>query len=116
MAFEEIKEQIDHVEEGVRSYVKNSLDFYRLQSFKSMMRGITMATKVLVIGCVASMALLFLSLSAAFWLGTLLESTSQGFLMVGGFYVLIGLLLFLLRKKFESPLLKKFSKFYFEEL
>nr|WP_321415389.1 phage holin family protein [uncultured Allomuricauda sp.] len=116
MAFEEIKEQIDHVEEGVRSYVKNSLDFYRLQSFKSMMRGITMATKVLVIGCVVSMALLFLSLSAAFWLGTLLESTSQGFLIVGGFYVLIGLLLFLLRKKFEKPLLKKFSKFYFDEL
>ena len=26
MAFEEIKEQIDHVEDGVKSYVKNSLE------------------------------------------------------------------------------------------
>ncbi|MBW8242603.1 hypothetical protein K1F50_07305 [Muricauda oceani] len=116
MAFEEIKEQIDHVEEGVRSYVKNSFEFYRLQSFKSMMRGITTATKILVIGCVASLALLFLSLSAAFWLGSELDSTSQGFLIVGGFYILFGIVLVLLRKKFEKPILKKFSKFYFDEL
>ena len=116
MAFEEIKEQIHHVEEGVRSYVKNSLDFYRLQSFRSMMKGITMATKVLLIGGVVSIALLFLSLSAAFWLGSMLESTAIGFLIVGGFYVLVGLILFLLRNKIEKPLLKKFSKFYFDEL
>ncbi|MCR9226368.1 MAG: phage holin family protein [Flavobacteriaceae bacterium] len=115
MAFEEIKEQIDHVEQGVRSYVKNSLDFYRLQSFKSMMRGITIAAKVLIIGCVVSLGLLFLSLSAAFWLSTLLDSTAQGFLIVGGFYILVGLILFLLRSKMERPILKKFSKFYFDE-
>ena len=116
MAFEEIKEQIDHVEDGVKSYVKNSLDFYRLQSFRSMMKGITMATKVLLIGGVVSRALLFLSLSAAFWFGNMLDNTAQGFLIVGGFYVLVGIILFLMRRKIERPLLKKFSKFYFDEL
>ncbi|MEQ5791056.1 hypothetical protein J4E06_08335 [Muricauda sp. NFXS6] len=116
MAFEDIKEQIDHVEEGVRSYVKNSLDFYRLQSFRSMMMGITMATKVLLIGGVGFIALLFLSLSAAFWLGTTLGNTAKGFLLVGGFYILAGIIIFLLRSKIEKPLLKKFSKFYFDEL
>jgi len=116
MAFEDIKEQIDHVEEGVRSYVKNSLDFYRLQSFRSMMKGITMTTKVLLIGGVGFIALLFLSLSAAFWLGTMLGNTAQGFLIVGGFYILAGIIIFLLRGKIEKPLLKKFSKFYFDEL
>ncbi|RIV34960.1 hypothetical protein D2V08_06230 [Flagellimonas lutimaris] len=116
MAFEEIKEQINHVEEGVRSYVKNSLDIYKLQSFRSMMKGINMATKVLIIGGIASIALLFLSLSAAFWLGTMLGNTAEGFLIVGGFYVLTGIILFMLRSKIEKPLLKKFSKFYFDEL
>ncbi|MBA4745297.1 MAG: hypothetical protein H2058_08565 [Muricauda sp.] len=116
MAFEDIKEQIDDVEDGVRSYVKNSLDFYRLQSFRSMMKGITMATKVLLIGGIASIALLFLSLSAAFWLGSMLGNTAEGFLIVGGFYVLIGIIIFLLRSKIEKPLLKEFSKFYFDEL
>ncbi|MDF0714811.1 phage holin family protein [Muricauda sp. 334s03] len=116
MAFEEIKEQIDHVEDGVKSYVKISLDFYRLQSFRSMMKGITMATKVLLIAGVVSMALLFLSLSVAFWFGTMLDSTAQGFLIVGGFYVLVGIVLYLMRRKIEKPLLKKFSNFYFDEL
>ncbi|WP_127136038.1 phage holin family protein [Flagellimonas oceanensis] len=116
MAFEDIKEQIDHVEDGVKAYVKNSLDFYRLQSFRSMMKGITMATKVLLIGGVVSIALLFLSLSAAFWFGNMLDNTAQGFLIVGGFYVLVGIILFLMRRKIEKPLLKKFSKFYFDEL
>ncbi|MBO0342063.1 MAG: phage holin family protein [Bacteroidota bacterium] len=116
MAFEEIKEQIDHVQDGVRSYVKNSLDFYRLQSFRSMMKGITMATKVLLIGGVGFIALLFLSLSAAFWFATMLGNTAEGFLIVGGFYVLVGIIFFLMKKKIEKPLLKKFSKFYFDEL
>ncbi|MCK0161223.1 hypothetical protein [Allomuricauda sp. F6463D] len=116
MAFEEIKEQIDHVEQGVRSYVKNSLDFYRLQSFRSMMKGVTMAAQALVIYGITFLSLLFLSFSAAFWIGDELESTAQGFLIVGGFYVLIVIVLFLARKLIERPLLKKFSKFYFDEL
>ena len=116
MAFQDIKEQIGHVEEGVRGYVKNSLDLYRLQSFKSMMKGITMATKVLFIGGVVSIALLFLSLSAAFWIGEQLESTALGFLIVGCFYILMSIVLFVFKKKIEKPLLKRFSKFYFDEL
>lgn len=115
MAFEELKEQIDHVEDGVRSYVKNSFDFYKLQSFRSMMKGITMATKALLIGGVLCLGLLFLSMSAAFWLASTLGNTAQGFLIVGGAYVLIGLILFLLRSKMEKPILKKFSNFYFDE-
>jgi len=116
MAFEEIKEQIYHVEEGVRSYVKDGLDIYKLQSFRSMMKGITMATKVLIIGGIVSITLLFLSLRAAFWFGTMLGNMAEGFLIVGGFYVPMGIILFLLRSKIEKPLLKKFSKFYFDEL
>jgi len=115
MAFEEIKEQIDHVEDGVRSYVKNSFDFYKLQSFRSMMKGITMATKALLIGSVLCLGLLFLSISAAFWLANILGNTAQGFLIVGGAYMLFSLIIFLLRSKIEKPLLKTFSKFYFDE-
>lgn len=116
MAFEEIKEQMDHVEQGVKSYVRNSLDFYRLQSFRSMMKGVTIAAKVLVICGFTFLCLLFLSFSLAFWIGDELESTAQGFLVVGGFYVLIVIVLFFIRGLVEKPLLKKFSKFYFDEL
>ena len=116
MAFEDIKEQFAEAEENAKSYVSNSIDFYRLKSFKSMMQGITMGAKVILIGSMVAMALLFLSISAAFWIGNALDSSALGFLLVGGFYVLIGIFIFVLRHRLEKPLLEKFSKFYFDEL
>lgn len=115
MAFEEIKEQFLEAEQSTKSYVKHSIDFYRLKSFKSMMKGITMAAKIFLVGSMVILALLFLSISLAFWMGGYYESTTQGFLMVGLIYVLFGIVLFLIRKKLERPLLRRFSEFYFEE-
>jgi ABC-type multidrug transport system fused ATPase/permease subunit len=115
MAFEEIKEQFLEAEQSTKSYVKHSIDFYRLKSFKSMMKGITMAAKIFLVGSMVILALLFLSISLAFWMGSYFESTTQGFLMVGLVYVLFGIVLFLIRKKLERPLLRRFSEFYFEE-
>lgn len=115
MAFEEIKEQFLEAEHSTKSYVKNSIDFYRLKSFKSMMQGITMAAKVFLVGSMVLLALLFLSIGLAYWLGSFLNNISQGFLVIGLVYVLFGILLFVMRKKLERPILKKFSEFYFDE-
>jgi len=115
MAFEEIKEQFLEAEQSTKSYVKHSFDFYRLKSFKSMMKGITMAAKIFLVGSMVILALLFLSISLAFWMGEYFESTTKGFLMVSLIYVLFGIVLFLIRKKLERPLLRRFSEFYFEE-
>ncbi|WP_127023369.1 hypothetical protein [Flagellimonas beolgyonensis] len=115
MAFEEIKEQFLEAEQSTKSYVKHSIDFYRLKSFKSMMKGITMAAKTVLVGSMVILALLFLSMSLAFWMGSYFESITKGFLMVGLIYVLFGIVLFLIRKKLERPLLRRFSEFYFEE-
>ncbi len=116
MAFEDIKEQITQAEDSAKSYVSKSIDFYRLKSFKSMMQGITVGAKAILIGSMVAMALLFLSISAAFWIGESLESNAAGFLSVGSFYVLIGILIYAFRQRLEKPLLEKFSKFYFDEL
>lgn len=80
-----------------------------------MMQGITMAAKVFLVGSMVLLALLFLSIGLAYWLGSLLNNISQGFLVIGLVYVLFGILLFVMRKKLERPILKKFSEFYFDE-
>lgn len=116
MAFEEIREQISEAEENGKAYINDSLDFYRLKSFRSMMQGITMATKVVLVGFIAALALLFLSLSAILYMGQILNNTALGFLIGGGFYVIIGIILYMLRRRIEKPLLKKFSEFYFDVL
>ncbi|SDQ13832.1 hypothetical protein [Flagellimonas zhangzhouensis] len=116
MAFEEINEQIKHAEENGKAYVNESLDFYRLKSFRSMMQGITVAAKLFLVGTALCLAILFLSLAAIFKMGQELNSTALGFLIGGGFYLFIGLLFYVFRKRIEKPLLKKFSDFYFDVL
>ncbi|GLU43237.1 hypothetical protein [Allomuricauda sp. NBRC 101325] len=116
MAFEELNEQIKEAEENGKAYVNESLDFYRLKSFRSMMQGITVAAKLFLVGSAIALALLFLSLAAIFKMGQLLNNTALGFLIGGGFYLFIGILLYLMRRKIEKPLLKKFSDFYFDVL
>jgi len=116
MAFEDIKEGISDAETSARSYIDTSAEYYKLKGFKFLMRGITASAKVLVVGTVWIMALLFLSLAVSFGIGQALDNTFYGFLCVGGFYVLIGIILYSIRERLNKPLLKKFSEFYFDEL
>ena len=114
MSIFDIKEHITEAEDSARSYVDSSIQYYRLKSFKSMMQGMTVPAKVLLLGAMAAMALLLLAIAASFWIGDVLESNAKGFLVVGGFYILIGLFIYMFRKRLETPLLRKFSEFYFD--
>lgn len=116
MAFDNIKESISDAEANARSYLEISGEYYKLKGFKFLMRGITSFAKILVVGTVGLLALLFLSLAASFGIGQALDNTFYGFLCVGGFYVLMGIILYLIRERLNKPLLKKFSEFYFDEL
>jgi len=50
--------------------------------------------------------LLFISFAGAWWLGDVTNSRALGFLLVGGFYLLIILVLVLMRKKVISPFIR----------
>jgi len=50
--------------------------------------------------------LLFISFAGAWWLGDVTNSRALGFLLVGGFYLLIILVLVLMRKKIISPFIR----------
>lgn len=71
---------------------------------------------VLIMMVLASMfVLLFGSISLAFYVGVLLDSVYLGFLSVGGFYLLILLILYLIRNtmSFQSRLSSSLTKFIF---
>jgi len=116
MAFEEVKENLSDAEATARSYIDSSRQFYKLKGFKVLMKGVMVFVKIASVGIMVVLALLFLSISAAFWIGSELDKTSLGFLIVGGFYLLLGLIIYLFRHSLRKPLLKKFSEFYFDEI
>lgn len=115
MAFEELKENLDQAEARVRSYVRLSTDYYQLKGFKIMMHGIVAFSKVLLVGTIGILALFFLSLAASFGIGQILDNTFYGFLCVGGFYTLAGILAYVFRRKLNKPIIRKFSAYYFDE-
>lgn len=114
MAFHELKKDLMEADANMRSYLEHSEEYARLKAFKVLMRMITESAQVLLVGALAFLALLFLSLSASYALGKALNDTFYGFLIIGGAYVIVGLLGYFFRHWLEKPLLRKFSKHYFD--
>lgn len=58
----------------------------------------------IIIAVFGSVALTIISFGFAYFIGSKLNNISYGFFIIGGFYVLIGLLVFINRKKWvEKP-------------
>jgi len=115
MAFEEIKKELSEVDDEVRSYIENSLAFYKLKSFKIFMKGVTVFSKILLLALVILPTIIILSIAAALGLGGLLNNIFYGFLIVAGIFIIVVVIVFLLRNRLDKPLLKAFSKYYFDE-
>lgn len=116
MAFEELKENTDKIQDQAKIYLESHLAYYKLWGFKVAMKSTTLILKFFLIVLCFSMVLFFGSIAAAFALSTILGSYALGFLAVGGIYLLITLLLFLVKDKIvEGPILEKFSEIFFND-
>lgn len=116
MAFEELRNQTERVQEETRAYIESTFAYYKLWGFKIAMKSASMAVKaVLVVLCI-TMVLLFGSVAAALAIGQALASNALGFLIVGGIYLLILLIIIMLKDKIvEGPIIRKFSEIYFND-
>lgn len=116
MAFDKIKENADNIQEQVHDYIEKSASYYKLWGFKVAMKSTTMILKFSLILLCFSMVLLFGSLGAALAIGVYFNNYAIGFLFVGGFYLIVTILLFFIKSKVvEGPILEKFSEIFFND-
>jgi sterol desaturase/sphingolipid hydroxylase (fatty acid hydroxylase superfamily) len=116
MAFEELKENTENIQEQTKAYLESNLAYYKLWGFKVAMKSTTMLLKLTLIVLCFLMVLLFCSLAGAFAIGKALDNYPFGFLIMGGIYLVITLLLFLIKDKIvEGPILEKFSEIFFND-
>ena|SRR5436190_24188662 len=116
MAFEELNENTERFHEDAKSYLEGTVAYYKLKVFKLAMLSITLIFKMLLVGLCLSVFLLFGSLAAAFAIGEALNNDSLGFLIVGGMYLFFTLLIYAFRRQLvEGPVLRMFSKIFFND-
>lgn len=116
MAFEELKENTENIQECTKAYIDNNLEYYKLWGFKVAMKSTTLILKFTLILLCFSMVMIFGSFAAAYAFGSLFESNAIGFLTVGGIYLVFTIFLFFIKDKFvEGPILEKFSEIFFND-
>ena len=116
MAFEELKEHTDNIQDQAQAFMESSKAYYKLWGFKVAMKSTTVIFKFTLILLCFSMVLLFCSLAGAFAIGYALGNYALGFLIIAGFYLIATGLLFLIKDKMvEGPILEKFSEIFFND-
>ena len=116
MAFLELKENTDNIQDQAKEYVDSHLAYYKLWGFKVAMKSTTLIFKFTLILLCFSMVLLFGSVAAALAIGNYFGSYALGFISVAGLYLIITFFLFLVKEKvIEGPILKKFSEIFFND-
>ena len=116
MAFEELKENTEQIQEQIHTYIKTNVSYYKLWCFKVAMKSTTMILKFTLILICLGMVLLFCSIAGALAIGKYLESYPLGFLIIGGIYLVITSFLFFIKDKIvEGPILEKFSEIFFND-
>jgi len=116
MAFEELKENTESIQENAKAFIETNIAYYKLWGFKVAMKSTTLMLKFFLIAICLMIFLLFISIAGAMALGQLLDSYPLGFLAVAGIYLVLALLLFLVKDKIvEGPILEKFSEIFFND-
>ena len=97
--------KIEDLTESLKVYINTSYELHKFEALeRSSVIGASMISG-LVMGIIGMFFLLFISLAAGFYVSSLLGNSYSGFGIIAAFYLLLGLILVLGRKKImEQPI------------
>ncbi|KQC32366.1 MULTISPECIES: phage holin family protein [Nonlabens] len=98
-----IKENFEDLTTTAQTYIESSIAYYRLDFFKKSMKFAIDGAHKFVLAFFLLIALLFMSVAGALYLGVLLNSQALGYLIIGILYVGIMILCAI----FLKPVLRK---------
>ncbi|MBF8150770.1 hypothetical protein ITJ86_12735 [Winogradskyella sp. F6397] len=111
--FDDINQTTSKASHIGERYIRASHQYFRLKIFQQLTLSLSLVTKVLAIGSLLFAGLVFLSIAAALEIGDALDSFALGFLIVGFVYVLLSVIIYLLRAKFNTMIIKRVGLKFF---
>lgn len=116
MVFQDIKDNIEQIQEESKALIDSNIAYFKLWGFKVAMKSATTVLKFLLIVLFATFFVLFASLALALAIGKIMDNYVYGFLIVAGFYLFLTLLVSFIKPQIvESKLLRKFSDIFFND-
>lgn len=91
--------KIEELTENIKSYVNTNFELIKYQAIERATVIMADTVTYVVIGLFMLFFLFFISLWACFYLSSLFDNNHTGIAIVAGFYLLLGLILFMVRKK-----------------
>ncbi|RCS26400.1 hypothetical protein DUT90_11600 [Polaribacter sp. WD7] len=108
-----INDSSDSAVDTGKKFVKTSFEYYKLKLFQTLTKSLSTVVKLIAVGGLLMIGVVFLSISTAVAIGNHVESIPLGFLYVGLFYVILSTIMFFLSKKVDQKIIKNLSKKFF---
>lgn len=98
-------EHIENIVSKAGDLAETKVELWKLKATGKISETVSSIISIMAITILIVAAITILSFGAALWIGSELGNTSYGFFVVGGFYALAGLLVFIFRKHWiKNPL------------
>ena len=105
----EEKVKIEHLVSNVKEYAEERLKLIILNAYDKAGRLLSNTVSILILAVISFFVLLFVSFAMAWWIGQALEQPFLGFLIIGGVYLLLVLLVYVNREKWiRTPVINSF--------
>jgi hypothetical protein len=111
--FESINNTTDSATEIGEKYLDDTKEYVRLKIFQQLTISISMIAKALIIGGLLFIGLIFLSVAAALAIGKWFDNVALGYVIVAGFFLIIGGILYLQRSIISKRIIKIMSPKFF---
>ena len=116
MAQKKISENFSSMTENIKDYVNLRIDLVKLVFTEKIAKFTSFFLIAIIFFILAMFLLLFLSFAFVFWFGDEIGPMWLGALIITGFYVLCGILIYVLRHRlFINPLVSHLTQILMEE-
>ena len=116
MARDTLIESVGELGDSVKSYVNARVDLWKLSFLERFSKSSTFFLTAIVVILTIAMLLLMFAFAFSFWYAESYGNLTGGFLISGGGILVVGIIVILFRRLiFTNGILKKFSKFLFED-
>ncbi|GGG58342.1 hypothetical protein [Bizionia arctica] len=111
--FESLGQSTDKATDIGEAYFKASSQYLKLKIFQQITLSVSFITKLVAVSMLVFLGLIFCAIAGAMAIGEILENLLLGYLIVGGSFLLIGIILFMSRAFINKLVLQKIgSKFF----